>query len=50
MLAEADRVLYSGHARHEMCQEEFDPLTDQELYETICTGPGQPRDTLGVLG
>ena len=35
---EADRVLYSGHARHEMRQEEFGPITDQELYEAICTG------------
>ena len=35
---EADRVLYSGHARHEMRQEEFGPITDQELYDAICTG------------
>ena len=35
---EADRVLYSGHARHAMRREEFGPITDQELYEAICTG------------
>ena len=28
----------SGHARHEMRQEEFGPIPDQELYEAICTG------------
>ena len=45
---EADRVLYSGHARHEMRQEEFGPITDQELYEAICTGEvieTYPNDT-----
>ena len=35
---EADRVLYSSHARREMRQEEFGPIRDQELYEAICTG------------
>ena len=35
---DADRVLYSGHARHEMREEEFGPITDQELYEAICHG------------
>ena len=35
---EAERVLYSGHARHEMRVEEFGPITDQELYEAICGG------------
>lgn len=35
---EGDRVLYSGHARREMQEEEFGLITDQEVYEAICTG------------
>jgi hypothetical protein len=31
-----DRVLYSGHARREMQEEEFGFITDQEVYEAIC--------------
>jgi hypothetical protein len=31
-----DRVLYSGHARREMQEEEFGSITDQEVYEAIC--------------
>jgi len=35
---DSERVLYSGHARREMREEEFGPITDQELYEAICIG------------
>lgn len=35
---ESDRVLYSGHARREMREEEFGPVSDQEVYEAICGG------------
>jgi hypothetical protein len=31
-----DRVLYSGHARREMQEEEFGFIIDQEVYEAIC--------------
>ena len=34
---DSERVLYSGHARREMREEEFGAITDQELYEAICT-------------
>ena len=43
-----ERVLYSGHARREMREEEFGPITDQELYEAICRGEvieSYPADT-----
>ncbi len=43
-----ERVLYSGHARREMREEEFGPITDQELYEAICSGEvieSYPDDT-----
>lgn len=45
---ESDRVLYSGHARREMREEEFGPIGDQELYEAVCTGEvieSYPDDT-----
>lgn len=35
---DSDRVLYSGHARREMREDEFGSITDQEVYEAICTG------------
>jgi len=35
---DADRVLYSGHARREMQAEEFGSVTDQGVYEAICRG------------
>ncbi len=35
---DSEKVLYSAHARREMREEEFGPITDQELYEAICTG------------
>lgn len=33
-----DRVLYSGHARHEMQIDEFGSIKDQEVYEAIQDG------------
>jgi len=33
-----ERVLYSGHARHEMRVEEFGQITDQEVYEAVKNG------------
>ncbi len=33
-----EKVLYSGHARREMREEEFGPISDQELYEAVCVG------------
>lgn len=45
---DAHHVLYSGHARHEMQVEEFGPITDQEVYEAVCTGEileSYPEDT-----
>ncbi|HYY16991.1 MAG TPA: DUF4258 domain-containing protein [Gammaproteobacteria bacterium] len=33
---EADRVLYSSHARREMREEEFGPISDREVYEAAC--------------
>lgn len=35
---ESDRILYSGHARREMREEEFGHITDQEVYEAVCAG------------
>lgn len=32
---EAGAVLYTSHARLEMREEEFGPVTDQELYEAM---------------
>ncbi len=34
---EADRVFYSGLARRETRLDEFGPITDQELCESVCT-------------
>ncbi len=33
-----DKVLYSGHARHEMQIDEFGSIKDQEVYEAIQGG------------
>ena len=35
---ELDKVLYSGHARHEMQIEEFGIIKDQEVYEAVHNG------------
>lgn len=35
---DSDRILYSGHARREMREEEFGPISDQEVYEAISNG------------
>ena len=35
---DSEQAFYSGHARREMREEEFGPITDQEVYEAICTG------------
>lgn len=45
---DSDRALYSGHARREMQEEEFGPISDQEVYEAICNGEvieTYPNDT-----
>lgn len=45
---EQDRVFYTGHARHEMREDKFGPITDQEVYEAICSGQViemYPKDT-----
>jgi hypothetical protein len=34
---DAEKVLYSGHARREMQHEEFGPIADQEVYEALQT-------------
>jgi hypothetical protein len=31
-----DRVLYTAHARREMRQEEFGPISDAEVYDAVC--------------
>jgi hypothetical protein len=33
---DAGRVLYSSHARREMREEEFGPISDREVYEAAC--------------
>jgi hypothetical protein len=33
-----ERVLYSGHARREMRDEEFGPITDREVEEALQSG------------
>ena len=33
-----ERVLYTGHARREMREEQFGPVSDQEVWEAICNG------------
>lgn len=33
-----ERVLYSGHARREMRDEEFGPITDREVEEALQNG------------
>ena len=35
---DADRVVYSSHAKREMREEEFGAITDQEVYEAIQSG------------
>lgn len=35
---DSEQAFYSGHARREMREEEFGSITDQEIYEAICTG------------
>lgn len=35
---ESNKVFYSNHARREMREEEFGPISDQEVYEAICSG------------
>ena len=34
---EEDRVLYSGHARREMREEDFGPISDQETDEAVAS-------------
>ncbi|MDM8550522.1 DUF4258 domain-containing protein [Desulfobacterales bacterium HSG2] len=45
---DSDSVLYSRHARHEMFEEEFGLITDQEIYEAVNNGEiieSYPDDT-----
>ena len=45
---DSNKVFYSGHARREMQEERFGPITDQEVYEAICSGEvieAYPDDT-----
>lgn len=35
---EADKVLYSRHARYEMENEEFGKIRDHEVYEAVASG------------
>lgn len=35
---EEERVLYSGHARREMLEEEFGRILDSEVHEAVCSG------------
>lgn len=34
---DAEQVFYSGHARREMREEEYGPINDQEVYESVQT-------------
>jgi hypothetical protein len=34
----AGQALYSGHARREMREEEFGPISEQEVYEALASG------------
>jgi hypothetical protein len=53
----ADRLLYTSHARKEMRAEEFGPINEQEVYETVASGKviedypdDQPYPSVLILG